>query len=197
MTYNPSTATLTTTTFAGNSSTTTKLATARAINTVDFDGSAAITVPSIWNYTAKTGTYSAVIDDFVNCTANTFTVTLPTAVGVGGRSIKVRNAGTGVITINTTSSQTIDGAASGARTLSQQYESIVVTSDGANWMLEDHSYPRAWTTYTATLNNFGSATLTYSKWRRVGDALEIELIFFRHTFSRIRVLHNTYDMDFD
>lgn len=72
-------------------------------------------------------------DYTVNCTANSFTVTLPTAVGCAGRVYVIKNSGTGVITIDTTSSQTIDGSLT--QTLSIQYECITVQSDGANWIV--------------------------------------------------------------
>ncbi len=140
LTFNPSTNNLSTTTFTGaltgNASTASSaavLTTARALNGVNFDGSGAITVPGLFAYTAQTTTYSAVINDYVNCTSGTFTVTLPTAVGAAGRSIKIKNTGTGVITIATTSSQTIDGYATNVVQLATTKDSIEVVSDGANW----------------------------------------------------------------
>lgn len=89
-------------------------------------------VPVSSSYVAKTGSYGVGTGDFVvDCTANTFTVTLPTAVGVAGKQYCVKNSGTGVITIATTSAQTIDGVAN--KKLSVQYEAFWVISDGANW----------------------------------------------------------------
>lgn len=91
-------------------------------------------VPVSSNYVAKTGAYAIGASDFViNCTANTFTVTLPTAVSVAGKQYCVKNSGTGVITIATTSSQTIDGVTS--KVLAVQYESLWVMSNGANWII--------------------------------------------------------------
>lgn len=88
-----------------------------------------------FTYTAKTANYTAVVADAVNCTSGTFTVTLPTAVSQSGKQIIVKNSGTGVITLNTTSAQTIDGNASGAITISTQYNALTFMSDGANWMI--------------------------------------------------------------
>jgi len=86
-------------------------------------------------YTSKTAAYTlTAYDSTVNCTTNTFAVTLPTAVTNTGKTYVIKNSGTGVITINTTSSQTIDGNASGALTLNQ-YESLTVQSNGANWII--------------------------------------------------------------
>lgn len=91
-------------------------------------------IPVSSNYVAKTTTYTVSASDFVvNCTSGTFTVTLPTAVGVAGKQYCVKNSGTGVITIATTSAQTIDGAATFI--LAVQYEAIWVISNGANWVV--------------------------------------------------------------
>lgn len=85
-------------------------------------------------YVAKTTTYSITASDYtIDCTSGTFTVTLPTAASIAGRIYVIKNTGTGVITIATTSSQTIDGVV--GATLSTQYSSLTVQSDGANWIL--------------------------------------------------------------
>lgn len=72
-------------------------------------------------------------DEFVDCISGTFAVTLPTAVGFTKQYV-IKNSGTGVITINTTSSQTIDGNASGTLNLNQ-YDTYILKSDGTNWVL--------------------------------------------------------------
>lgn len=83
-------------------------------------------------YVAKTANYTLTDSDFtVDLTANSATFTLPTAVG-SNAIYQLCNSGTGVLTIATTSSQTIDGEASGAITLSQ-YENLTVQSTGASW----------------------------------------------------------------
>ena len=68
----------------------------------------------------------------VNCTANTFTVTLPTAVGNKGLEYIIKNSGSGVITVDGDGTETIDGATT--QTLNQ-YDSITIVSDGANWII--------------------------------------------------------------
>jgi hypothetical protein len=72
-------------------------------------------------------------DECINVTSGTFAVTLPTAVDYTKQYI-IKNSGTGITTLNTTSSQTIDGNASGVLTLNQ-YDSITLRSDGANWFI--------------------------------------------------------------
>ena len=72
-------------------------------------------------------------DYFIDCTANTFTVTLPTAVGITGREYVIKNSGTGVITIDGNGTETIDGALT--QVLGTQYDFYRITSDGANWKI--------------------------------------------------------------
>lgn len=89
---------------------------------------------ALWGYVAKTSSYTATLSDYtIDCTANTFTVTLPTAVGIQRRVFVIKNSGTGVITVATTSSQTIDGSTT--QSLSLQYNSITVQSTGSNWII--------------------------------------------------------------
>lgn len=93
-------------------------------------GSASTTLP----FTSKTSTYTVDNEDcIVNCTSGTFTVTLPTAVGLTGQYFVVKNSGTGVITIDGDGAETIDGAAN--KILAVQYESMTVISNGANWII--------------------------------------------------------------
>jgi len=60
------------------------------------------------------------------------TITLPTAVGVQGKKYVIKNTHTAAITVDTTSSQTIDGALT--KTL-ETYESLEVLSNGVNWII--------------------------------------------------------------
>lgn len=72
-------------------------------------------------------------DTQIECTANSFTVTLPTAVGFSGQ-LSIKNSGSGVIIITTIDGvQTIDGDTifDGL----SQYENLIVTSNGTNWLI--------------------------------------------------------------
>jgi len=98
-----------------------------------------------YNMTAQTTAYSAAANDFVTASSASFTITLPTAVGVSGQSIGVYHNGTSltqVYTINTTSSQTITyngvANASGAIALYTNSEIFIFTSNGANWVVSEH-----------------------------------------------------------
>ena len=70
------------------------------------------------------------------------TVTLPTAVGVAGKRIAVKdatdNATTKDITVARTSAQTIDGAAADY-VIDADSKCVVFVSDGANWLIESGS----------------------------------------------------------
>jgi hypothetical protein len=86
-------------------------------------------------YASKTATYaiSSATDYAIEATSGSFTVTLPTAVSISGQEFIIKNSGAGVITIATTSSQTIDGATTA--NISTQYESLSVMSNGVNWVI--------------------------------------------------------------
>ena len=96
-------------------------------STFTVNGSLALT------YIAKTANYTLTESDYlVNCTSNSFTITLPTAVNITGRIYIVKNTGTATtITIVTNSSQTIDGSAPTAVT---GLTPLRIMSDGANWI---------------------------------------------------------------
>jgi len=83
--------------------------------------------------TGINATYTVGVNDYlIDITGNTITVTLPTAVGVNGKNYVIKNRGTGVVTVATTSSQTIDSA--NTKSLNNN-DSIEVISDGSNWII--------------------------------------------------------------
>jgi hypothetical protein len=83
-----------------------------------------------------------------DASSGALTITLPTAVGVTGKIYTIKRidilASSNLVTIATTSSQTIDGAAN-------QYlwnsENITVESDGANWQTVSRNNPDAMFSY--------------------------------------------------
>jgi hypothetical protein len=83
--------------------------------------------------TVHTANYTvSATDHFVICTTNSFTVTLPTAVGITGREYIIKGGTTSkTITLATTSSQTIDGAAPGSIS---GFGVTRLVSNGANWL---------------------------------------------------------------
>jgi hypothetical protein len=80
---------------------------------------------------SKTGAYTVTTDDdVVNCTANSFTLTLYTAVANAGRQIRVKNSGTGLITLDGNGAETVDGVVTMPVFPG---EDLTLTSDGSNW----------------------------------------------------------------
>ena len=78
-------------------------------------------------------TYTVLSTDFlIDCTSGTFTVNLPSAVGVGGKIYQIKNSGTGTITVDANGSQTIDGSLT--KTLANK-DVLQITSDGSNWLI--------------------------------------------------------------
>lgn len=71
----------------------------------------------------------------VNCTSGAVTVTLPDATSINFNqnvyTVKKTDSSSNYVTINTTSSQTIDGSTSA--TIMVQYASVGLVSDGSNW----------------------------------------------------------------
>lgn len=79
----------------------------------------------------KSANYTATLSDYAILVTGTTTITLPDATVRTGQTHVIKNTGSGIVTVNTTSAQTIDGGSTAS--LPVQYTSITVTSDGANW----------------------------------------------------------------
>lgn len=91
---------------------------------------------------SKSADFTATAGNLYNTdiSANNVVATLPTAVGVPGQTIKIRITVVGgappwLLTVNTTSSQTVNGFVSGWQPPSRLYDTYVFESDNANWML--------------------------------------------------------------
>lgn len=82
---------------------------------------------------SKTTDYTATTDDGVILCSGNFVVTLPTAVGIGGKIFYIKNIGDGTITASGNASETIDGDIT--QLLDEQYDEIPVLSDGVNWSI--------------------------------------------------------------
>ncbi len=96
---------------------------------------------------AFAGAYTAITGDttlsnthylvFVDSTSSAITITLPTAVGIGGRCYQIKDsegqASVNNITITTTGAETVDGA--GSQIMTINYMALNVCSNGANWKI--------------------------------------------------------------
>lgn len=81
----------------------------------------------------ESGNYTILkTDEVIKCNG-TFSVTLPTAVGIEGKEYVIKLISAGTTTILTDGSELIDGATS--KTLSTTYNFIRVVSDNANWFI--------------------------------------------------------------
>jgi microcystin-dependent protein len=70
--------------------------------------------------------------DYIYLVNGVTTITLPTAVG-NSNTYSIKRVGTGLVTVATTASQTIDGSLTAP--INNRYDTIVCISDGANWNL--------------------------------------------------------------
>ena len=75
----------------------------------------------------------ATASETLNCTSGTFTVNLPTAVGIQGTAYTLINSGTGIITLDPNGTETINGSLT--IDIKKQYVSRTVQSDGTNWII--------------------------------------------------------------
>lgn len=96
------------------------------------------------NVVTKTAAYTVTTANDVilgDVSAGTFAITLLTAAGNTGKvfTIKKSDSSSNVLTLNTTSSQTIDGQTSVS--LCTLNDEIVVISDGANWKVQSRNAP--------------------------------------------------------
>jgi hypothetical protein len=141
-------------------------------------GMVSFTAGSSATVVSKTAAYSAVINDYVksDATSAAFTVTLPTAVGQSGKTIAIQKTDStlNIITIATTSSQTINGAST--KRCSTQNETLVLVSDGANWLIQSRTYPTVLSSLSLTPASaaFGTVTLGFYRFARRGSSLRID-----------------------
>lgn len=88
----------------------------------------------VTSYRAITSTYTASASDYtIDATSGTFTLSLPTAVGITGQIYVIKNSGSGTITVDPSGSETIDGQTTW--TISVQYNSFTIQSNGSNWIV--------------------------------------------------------------
>lgn len=124
-------------------------------------------------------------------TTNT-TVTLPTAVSIAGRVYWIKNASatipTPVLTVATTSAQTIDGNANW--TLDEPNEIIRVVSDGSNWYVlnQDVAVPKTTTTGTAWVQGGNRVAGT----KAIGTLTNFDLPFITGNTERMRLNTSGY-----
>jgi hypothetical protein len=143
------------------------------------------------NYRAFTSatTIAATDNTVVFTGTSATTVTLPTAVGIDGREYWIKNASTTVptpvLTVATTSSQTIDGNASWTLTVAN--EVIRVISNGANWyvMNQDVASPNAGNAWVLGGNSVNAV-------KSLGTLNAFDLPFKTNNIERMRLNQSGY-----
>lgn len=129
------------------------------------------------SYASKTTTYTATAEDdvlLVSASAG-WTLSLPTAVGIGGKVyefLRTDDSPANLITIDPAGSETIGGSATVA--MATKGESFRIISDNANWQIIEHKCNTEWASYTPTYTGFGTVSTAVTKWRRVGDTIELQ-----------------------
>jgi hypothetical protein len=86
-----------------------------------------------YTVTSISALYTAATTDEVILASGTFTVTLYTCVGNAGKTLIVKNTGTGTVTLDGNAAETIDGALTFAN--ATQYLSTTLVCDGSNWSI--------------------------------------------------------------
>lgn len=97
-------------------------------------GGASSTLP----YKSVNTTYNIVINDYtIDAVGDgTFTVSLPTAVGIIGKIFNIRNSGTtGIITLAAFGAETISGMITANTQIIDPGDSLQVQSTGTNWII--------------------------------------------------------------
>jgi hypothetical protein len=110
-----------------------------------------------------------------NPTGGSFTYTLPSAItATNGRGYTIRHVGTAnSIVITAAVGQTIDGTLT--KTISGQYESVSLVSDGANWHIEQDANR---TVFGGTVTPEGYLTLTSGTPIITGDVAAATAVYY-------------------
>ena len=120
-------------------------------------------------YAAKTSAYTATVADHtLNVTSGTFTLDLPAASTCTGQSLKVKNSGTGVVTLDGNSSETVEGVATFPL---GKGSFIEITSTGSAWIQTGGTPDTGWRDVSSSFTvgyTSGAAFL-----RRVGSTVQV------------------------
>ena len=137
------------------------------------------------SYRLVTATTTATVTDhtMVFTGVGASTITLPTAVGITGRSYVIKNASvtipTPLLTIATTSAQSIDGLANWL--LDEVNETVVLVSNGASWYVSSHSLPTGSGSLWSQNGNAVTSTKT------IGTISNFDLPFITNNTEKMRL----------
>lgn len=105
----------------------------KAVSTSGSGGGTGATNRIISSVSTNTNAGAVANTDYIYLVTGTTTLTLPTAVG-NTNEYTVINVGVNIVTIATTSSQTINGSLTLPET--SQYQSYSLVSNNANWIIK-------------------------------------------------------------
>lgn len=115
-------------------------------------------------------------DDVLICSGASFTITLFASLNNSGKRLTIMHNGTSitqVYTIDGNLSETVGGAATTA--IHTNGETVVLICDGSNWHILDRRIPSVWASTPTPSATPSNSTRNNYFWRRVGDAVEVQL----------------------
>lgn len=103
-----------------------------------YSGDLNIPVGTILTHATKTGAYTVTLEDstiWVDASGGVITITLPTAVGIGGKIINIVkvDSSSNALTIDADGTETINGELTAVTAI--QYTSLTLQSNNANWII--------------------------------------------------------------
>lgn len=121
------------------------------------------------SYATKTTTYTLTnADDIIDCTSGTFTVNTHASSGATKKDYAIINSGTGVITVDGNSTETINGETT--ITLYNN-ESIKISPDGTNWKITGGNYNNYRRIADYTFANSTTTSVTFSNIQEFKDII--------------------------
>ena len=161
-----------------------------ALKKANFDALGGAGGSGDWTYTGQSANYTASVNDFVgmDATGGARTVTLPTSSGNAGKRIAVKklDSSSNAVTVDGDSAETIDGAAT--FDLRQQYDTLVVVSDGTNWVIQGYYFLEA--DQEATSAGEVTYSITVNQW---GDLTSLALPPGKYSIDIVTTTRNTAD----
>lgn len=133
---------------------------------------------------SKTSAYTILTSDdiiFANAVGGAFTLTLPSAVNLTGKVIRIVKTDStfNAVTIDGNGAETISGpsGASATTTLNTIGEITDIMSINSNWIIINRVIPSGWVSHTPSDSTFDAFTTSARafRWRRSGDSIEIEI----------------------
>lgn len=136
-------------------------------------------------FATKTANYTATLTDrYINLGSSIFNINLTTAFAAG-KELTVRNINSSTFL----ASQGLVGSGCFVNYISstslQTYgEQMDLYFDGTNWHGK-RTIPSQWQGYTPTILGFGSSVIRHAKFRRIGDSIELDVMWRAATVEAV------------